>query len=321
MIKPLKKQFTPPWWLQNRHLQSCYSTLFPHTAKTIINWEQLELPDGDFLDLCWAGPSGAPIVILLHGLEGSVNSHYIQVMLDALVDDGWQVVVMHFRTCSGRLNRLPRSYHAGETGDLTYLLQVLKNRFPGRKISAIGFSLGGNVLLRYLVENPISPLSCAIAISVPFELNKCSDYLAYIYHRRLLKSMKQKIIDKIKHGYEMPTTVSEVRTADSFRSFDEMVTAPLHGFSNADDYYSKVSVRPYLRFIERPTLIIHALDDPLVPADSVPARDELSENIYFELTRKGGHVGFIEGVLPWSPRYWLKERILGFLNKEGRGRN
>jgi len=297
-------------------VQSCYSTLFPPTAKAFISWEQLELPDGDFIDLCWAGSSEAPLVILLHGLEGSVNSHYIQVMLDGLVDDGWQVVVMHFRTCSGRLNRLPRSYHAGETSDLTYLLQVLKNRFPNRSMSAVGFSLGGNVLLRYLVENPISPLRCVVAISVPFELNKCSDYLAYMYHWTLLKSMRQKTIDKIKKGYDMPVTISEVKAVDSFRSFDERVTAPLHGFKNADDYYAKVSIRQHLRLIDRPTLIIHALDDPLVPADSVPIHDELSRNIYFELTRNGGHVGFIQGIFPWIPRYWLKQRILDFLNKE-----
>lgn len=318
MSKELNRSFTPPWWLRNRHFQSCYSTLFPPTAKTLIRWEQLELPDGDFIDLCWSGPSEAPLVVLLHGLEGSVNSHYIQLMLDALVDGGWQVVVMHFRTCSGRMNRLPRSYHAGETGDLTYLLHVLKDRFPHKSISAVGFSLGGNVLLRYLVENPISPLRCVVAISVPFELNKCSDYLAYLYHWTLLKSMKQKTIDKIKQGYDMPVTISEVKSVDNFRGFDEKITAPLHGFKSADDYYTRVSVRPYLKLIDSPTLIIHALDDPLVPADSVPTQDELSEKIYFELTRNGGHVGFIQGAFPWIPRYWLKQRILDFLNKKVR---
>ena len=311
----MEKQFKPPWWLRNRHLQSCYATLFPPSAKVVISWEQLELPDGDFIDLCWAGPSDAPIVVLLHGLEGSVNSHYIQLMLDILVADGWQVVVMHFRTCSGRLNRLARSYHAGETGDLAYLLQVLKNRFPKREISVVGFSLGGNVLLRYLVENPISPVSCAVAVSVPFELNKCSDYLAHVYHWSLLRSMKQKTIAKIKRGLSMPVKITEVKSINSFRGFDELLTAPLHGFSSADDYYVKVSVRNHLKLIEYPTLIIHALDDPLVPADSVPTHEELSAHIRFELTRQGGHVGFVAGVVPWSPHYWLQQRIVAFLNK------
>lgn len=315
MVKEVNTKFKPPWWLKNRHLQSCFNSFFQPRSHTLLSWEQLELPDGDFIDLCWAGPKEAPIIVLLHGLEGSVNSHYIQMMLDSLVDTGWQVVVMHFRTCSGRLNRLPRAYHAGETGDFSYLIQVLVSRHPGKEISAIGFSLGGNVLLHYLAKNPKAPLLRAVAISVPFELNKCSDYLAQFYHWNMLRTMKRKAVAKIKAGYDMPINRYELSTIDNFRHFDDRVTAPLHGFSGADEYYEKVTVRHHLKAIRHPTLIIHALDDPLVPEDCVPNEDELSDKIILDVSKKGGHVGFVQGMIPWRPKYWLKDRILDFINQ------
>jgi len=314
MSKHLKKtEFKPPWWLKNRHIQSCVNSVFKPSAQTILSWEQLELPDGDFIDLCWAGPREAPIVVLLHGLEGSVDSHYIQLMLDSLVEDGWQVVVMHFRTCSGRMNRLPRSYHAGETGDFSYLLNVLSTRYPDSIISAIGFSLGANVLLKYLAEHQESPLHRALAISVPFELNKCSDYIGQFYHWTLLRTMKQKTIAKLEAGYDMPVGLREIRLINDFREFDEVLTAPLHGFSSADDYYAKVTVRGLLGSIVHPTLIIHALDDPLVPAECIPRKNEISDKVILHITRQGGHVGFIQGNTPWRAEYWLKGRILDFL--------
>jgi len=308
-----RPQFTPPWWLKSRHLQSCFNTLFPPQAKSLLLWEELELPDGDFVDLCWAGSDhAAKIVVLLHGLEGSVDSHYIQSTMDGLVASGWRCVVMHFRTCSGRLNRLPRSYHAGETGDLHYLIEVLQHRHPNCLISAVGFSLGGNVLLHYLAQEPQSPLRCAVAVSVPFELNSCANYLSRFYQWNLLRTMKQKADAKIKAGYDMPVNAKELSAIHDFYHFDDAVTAPLHGFGSASDYYEKVSIRSKLKKINHPTLIIHALDDPLVPADCVPHDSELPTTARLELQKQGGHVGFVQGQ-PWHPVYWLTDRILEFL--------
>lgn len=309
-----RPEFAPPWWLKSRHLQSCFNTFFPPKAKTALVWEQLELPDGDFLDLCWAG-LGQPfsrIVVLLHGLEGSVNSPYIQSTLDALVEKGYCVVVMHFRTCSGRLNRLARSYHAGDIEDLKFLIQVIDARYPRKALSAIGFSIGGNVLLHYLAKEHSSPLRSAIAVSVPFDLSQCAKRLSRFYQWHLLRTMKEKTEAKIKAGYDMPISLKELEKIYDFRHFDDAVTAPLHGFCGAKDYYEQVTIRGSLKKINHPTLIIHALDDPLVPPECVPTPEEISKVASLELHTRGGHVGFVQG-RPWRRTYWLKDRILDFL--------
>ena len=169
----MQKKFRPTWWLKNPHIQSCYAYLFQRRAKVSIDWEQVDLPDGDFVDICWTGKQSSDhIVVLLHGLEGSIHSHYIQMMLQAL-HPYYKVLVYHFRTCSGRLNRLPRYYHAGDTQDLGYLIELLQQRFQGCRISMVGFSLGGNVLLHYLAKSPKLKINSAIAVSVPFQLDEC----------------------------------------------------------------------------------------------------------------------------------------------------
>lgn len=308
-------QFIPPWWLRGAHLQSCFNTIFSPRCKTSLIWEQLELPDGDFLDLCWAGSfQASKTVVLLHGLEGSVESHYIQCLMDGLVAQGWCAVLMHFRGCSGRLNRLARSYHAGEIGDLSYLIDVLRIRFPNNPLCAVGFSLGGNVLLNYLAKVPNPVFRCAMAISIPFQLELCARSLPPFYQRRLLGTMKEKALAKVRAGYDMPVGEKELMTIDDFCHFDDMVTAPLHGFCSMEDYYGTASIRGLLKKINQPTLIVHALDDPLIPIACIPHVSELSPAICLELHQQGGHVGFIQGT-PWNPKYWLKDRILDFLNQ------
>lgn len=308
------ERFTPPWWLRNGHFQSLFNTLFPPTTRAILTWEELQLPDGDFIDLCWAGEEGSPVAVLLHGLEGSVHSHYIQSMLDTLVANHWRVVVMHFRTCSGRINRFARSYHACDIDDFDYLLQVLATRYPSCPITAVGYSLGGNVLLNYLIEKRNGLLKQAIAVSIPFELNFCESKLSSFYQWAFVRTMKQKIISKIKAGYDMPVTVKEVKKISDMHSFDERITAPLHGFSSAEDYYERATVRYSLKKIQNPTVIIHALDDPLVPREIIPRTTELSDYVYLDIHPQGGHVGFTQGMVPWQPIYWLNNRILKFLN-------
>lgn len=308
-----KNSFQPAWWLANKHLQSCYSTIIPYRATTPLRWEELDLPDGDFIDIVWAGPENAPMVLLLHGLEGSINSHYIQLMLDVLVNEGWQVVVMHHRSCSGRLNRLPQGYNGGDTRDLVYLITQLRERHSELPLYAVGFSLGGNVLLHYLSQCPDAEISAAIAVSTPYEMGKSADFLAQFYQRNLLRTMKQKVIDKINNGLLMPVSIDELRPISLMRQFDARVTAPLYDFPSVEDYYHAVSCRPVLKKIKRPALILHSLDDPFVPEETVPDVSELSPSITLEISEKGGHVGFIEGSLPWRPSYWLRRRILDFL--------
>lgn len=306
--------FQPPWWLRNCHLQSCLGLVHAPKYQQSVTWEQLDLPDGDFVDLCWAGRLGRPIVVLLHGLEGSIESHYIQLMMHTLTQQGFQVVVMHFRCCSGRINRKARSYHACETGDFEFLLQTLHERYPQQPIQAVGFSLGANVLLHHLAKShDSSPLRSGVAVSTPFELDKSAEYIPKFYKWGLLRSMKYKTIQKILLGQDIPATIEQVKRIGDFRTFDNVLTAPLNGFKNADDYYQCSSIRPMLKNIEHPTLMIHAKDDPFVPLNSIPKSEEFSSSISFDLQNCGGHVGFAQGETPWRISRWFQNRILAFL--------
>ncbi len=305
--------FWAPWWLRNPHLQSCYATAVRGRARVVPRWEEVRLPDDDFVDVAWFGEQQQPIIILLHGLEGSWRSHYIQLMLDELVALGWQVAVLHYRTCSGRMNRLAESYNGGETKDFAYLVALLQQRFPGQAFYALGFSLGGNILLQYLASNPQAPIAHAIAVSTPYLLGRSADCLPVFYQRSLLKSMKAKSLQKLSMGLDFPVGAVALRAIKTLRQFDERVTAPTYGFASADAYYAFASVRDRLRDIRHSTTIIHALDDPFVPRDTVPALAELSPSIDFKLSQRGGHVGFIQGGWPWAPKAWLQSYLLKLL--------
>lgn len=286
----------------------------------MLTTERMELPDGDFIDLGWTpSPSPrSPIVLLLHGLEGSMNSHYIAGLTAAITKINWRSVVMHFRGCSGEPNRLARRYHSGETGDLAYVVATLQHRFPDCPLYAVGFSLGGNVLLKWLGETRgANPLTAAVAVSVPFELDQSVKLLgtgfsrAYEHYllRHLLQSTRTKFAGRDSSAINA-TTLSSIR---SLWQFDDLVTAPLHGFRDAADYYQQSSSRPFLRSITIPTLIVHALDDPFLPREAVPTETEVSSAVTLELPRNGGHVGFVSGTWPWRAEYYLEERIPQFL--------
>ena len=305
--------FQPAWWCRNPHLQTLWPVLFRRRLKPRLRRERLELPDGDFLDLDWTLNTDGPLVVMLHGLEGSVHSHYARGMLDALPRHGLRAVLMHFRGCSGEPNRLPRAYHSGETTDLDYLLQVLRQREPDTALAAIGYSLGGNVLLKYLGERgTATPLAAAVAVSVPFLLHESTARM----NRGFSRLYQWHLLDKLKAGVRRkarrlppPVPLHELTRMRSFFDFDDRVTAPLHGFDSALHYYTRSSSRQYLPRIRVPTLIVHAADDPFMPPTAVPSASELSASVYLDLQAHGGHVGFVAGSLPWRPRYWLDERI------------
>lgn len=310
--------FTPAWWLRNPHLQTLWPVLFRRHPRPVLERERVELPDGDFIDIHWTG-QGERLALILHGLEGGSDSHYARGLLDCLARRGFRAGVVHFRGCSGALNRLARSYHSGDTGDLAYVASRITARSGGRPFSLVGFSLGGNVLLRWLAEmGAKAPVDAAVAVSVPFYLAEVASKLergaSRLYQWRLVSALKRKMRRKLKLR-PLPPEIGDFAPARTFHQFDDMVTAPLHGFVDADDYYRRASCAPLLSRVRRPTLIIHAADDPFMTPRAVPEVAALSPQVRLELSRRGGHVGFIAGKFPGRPRYWLEERIPRFLEE------
>lgn len=312
--------FRPAWWCTNPQLQ----TLWPLASKIVmpaLGRERIELDDGDFLDLDWVNKDLAPetpTVMIMHGLEGSSRSHYARRILDALGRNGYRAMLMHFRGCSGEPNRLPRRYHSGETGDIAHITTLVARRYPTAPLAHIGYSLGGNVLLKWLGETGAKhPAKTAIAISVPFELATLADHMmtgfARIYQKHLVDSLNRNTLAKaaILDGL---IDLDKVPTLKSFWDYDDAVTAPLHGFASARAYYDAVSSRQFLKGIEIPTLIIHAKDDPFMTPKVIPTEAELGPGAMLEVSDRGGHVGFIAGGNLRTPYFWLETRILRHLS-------
>jgi predicted alpha/beta-fold hydrolase len=305
--------FKPAWWCRNPHLQTLWPVFFRRRLRPPLRRERLDLPDGDFVDLDWTLNESGPIVILFHGLEGSSRSHYARGMLSALPRLGMRAVLMHFRGCSGEPNRLARAYHSGDTGDIDFLVRSLKAREPNTPLAAVGYSLGGNALLKWLGEQGgNAPVQCAVAVSVPFLLHESTARMnqgfSRIYQWKLVRDLKRSVLRKVPR-LPLPTSASEIEKMQTFRQFDDRVTARLHGFENATHYYTESSSRRYLARIRTPTLIVHAVDDPFMPATVIPTAQELSDSIEFDLSQYGGHVGFVSGRNPLRPDHWLDRRI------------
>ncbi|WP_110687347.1 hydrolase [Salinicola aestuarinus] len=311
--------FRPPPGLANRHVQTLLPRLLPLQALSQTA-EQVELSDGDFLELAWAVPaprsSSAPIFILFHGLEGSFDSPYARQLLHAAAGRGWRAVLMHFRGCGKRANRLPRAYHSGETGDARQVLTQIRERYPEAPIVAAGVSLGGNMLVKLVAEAPMS-LSGAIAINAPLDLAASADALnrggARLYQRYLLTELRRKVAGQLaRQAMPLRLDVDDLNALDTFWAYDDAVTAPLHGFASASDYYQRASAGPLIDTLTTPTLILHAADDPFMPAELFQRLPCPASAVRIEIARHGGHVGYIEahrGRL----RSWLARRVLAQL--------
>ena len=312
------EDYHPAWWLPGPHTQTLWAALATSPSLPLLQRERVELPDGDFLDLDHAGAPGGPCVMLLHGLEGGRDSPYVRALLGCIETLGWHGVLLNLRGCSGELNRLPRGYHSGDTADLAFVAALLRTRLGPLPLLGVGFSLGGNQLLKYLGETrDAALLDAAVAVSVPFELGRAADRLSRgfsrLYQRHLVGRLQEKVRRKSRALQGYPLAVERVAEWRDFRTFDDQVTAPLNGFRDADDYYARSSSRQFLRHIARPTLVLHAMDDPFLPPDAIPTEAELAASVTLELARRGGHVGFIEGATPWQASRWLEPRILRFL--------
>jgi len=313
----IESEFKPAWWLPDPHLQTMWAGKFRRIPSVKLQRHRIELGDGDFLDLDWGEPQAGPLVVLLHGLGGCSQSLYVLGMLHALRTAGFNTVVMNFRGCSGEPNRLDRSYHAGETDDVQFVIDHLLAQSP-TTVAVIGFSLGGNILLKWLGEiSDSSPLTCAVAISVPFNLFRCAtrlDHWSSIFYRRyLLRRVEQSVKSKV-HRNEFPLDKNVLESARTFWEFDDKVTAPLHGFKDVQDYYMKCSSKHFLKAITTPTLIIQAKDDPFMYPDVIPNETELSSAITLEISECGGHVGFIQGSVPFKAEYYLEVRVTDWLS-------
>ncbi len=260
-----------------------------------------------------------PLAIILHGLQGSSRSLHIRGLTKALLRQGWHCLVMHFRGCGGRPNRLPRAYHSGEIEDFASLIRSLRRSRPHTRLAAVGFSLGGSVLLNFLARHEnADDIDAAVGVCVPLCLAKSAKALdrkgMYLYRRHFIDDLRRAAIAKFRQrpGSIDPDRLRRVRR---FREFDNLVTAPLHGFRDADHYYEAASSRPHLHRLRCPTLILHALDDPFMTPAVIPKSHELSPSIRLEISPEGGHIGFVEGGTPWQARYWLEDRIPEFLSQ------
>jgi uncharacterized protein len=308
-------RFRPPFFLRNGHFQTILPTLFRRRFLVSFNRERLELADGDFVDLDWSTSGKDRLAIISHGLEGSSHDDCVRGMATRLRRMGWDVLAWNFRGCGSEPNRLIRSYHSGETGDLGAVIALAASRYP--RIVLIGFSLGGNVTLKYLGEGNCHPAVVAgVAISVPIDLAASANAIDgrwsnRVYLRRFLSRLLPKVRAK---GLRFPghLDLSESHLIRTLREFDNLYTAPFHGFSDANDYWKKSSARQYLDGIKVPTLLLNARDDPFLTSESFPYLEaEKNPHFFFEPTISGGHVGFID--LASNIRRWHEARTLRFL--------
>ena len=322
----IRSAFRPARWLRQRHLQTIFPSLpwaYPHGIE--LHRRELELPDGDATAVDWVArsiemPADTPLLVILHGLESSSESSYARMLMRAASELGWRCCVLHFRDCGDYRNRLPRRYHAGETNDIRFFLQTLVDAGNDGPIFAAGYSLGGNVLLKYLGETAAaSPLRAGVAVCVPLDLYKCAQALDHgfsrVYQRYLLKSMKASVARKFNRD-TAAFDWERAMNARTFAEFDDVVTAPLHGFAGMSDYYDRCSSVRFLRDIRVATLIVNAMDDPFMTPDIIPTADELSDSVTLEVSDTGGHVGFVEGGTPWRPKYYLPRRVISFLSEQ-----
>ncbi len=321
--------YAAPHWLPGGHAQTIYAAKLMPRPGVAYRRERWDTPDGDFIDLDWAdAPSAvsdqrpatantAPLVVLFHGLEGSSRSHYALAMMAALRSRGMRGVVVHFRGCSGEPNRLPRAYHSGDAQEIDWILRRLRAQNPAAPLYATGISLGGNALLKWLGESGDAAtrvIDAAAAVSAPLDVMAMGDALGQgfnlVYSRNFLQTLKAKSLAKLERHPGL-YDADAVRASRTLREFDDLVTAPIHGYKNTDDYWTRASSKPGLGNIRVPTLVINARNDPFLPARALPRADEVSGVVTLEQPEQGGHVGFVGGAPPGNFD-WLPRRVLGF---------
>jgi uncharacterized protein len=307
--------YSSPWWLPGGHLQTIYAAL-RRPPRVPLERERWETPDGDFIDVDFAGDAtAARRLVLFHGLEGSADSHYARAIAAHAIARGWRIAIVHFRGCSGEPNRKPRAYHSGDTEEVDWVLHKLRSHGG---LHAVGISLGGNALLKWLGERGDEAralLRRAAAVSAPIDLAAAGRALdrglnRLLYTRHFLSTLRPKSLAKLDR-FPGLYDAAKLRAARRFRDFDDLVTAPLHGFRDVDHYWSAASSGPYLEHIRVPTLLLNARNDPFLPEHALlAAARKAAPCVLLEFPRSGGHAGFPAGGRPWLP-----QRLMEFLEQ------
>jgi len=321
---PTEHKFTPAWWLKGPHSQTLWSQFFRRERAAGLRHERVPTPDGDHLSLYHRDVApDRPRVLILHGLEGSQESHYVAGFISQATRRGWSSTVLVFRGCGSELNTAPRLYHSGETSDLGLVVELLTARAPSDSLLLAGVSLGGNVLLKWLGEqSDQSPgqVKVAAAVSVPFDLEMgCKNLqrgFARVYDRHFLKSLREKARRKLEQHPGL-FDGARLEAARTIEDFDDAVTGPVHGFDGSHDYYRRSSSISFLGRIRVPTLLLSAEDDPFLPGSVLDRVQEIAKSnpsLQLQFTPAGGHVGFIAGRVPFRPRYWAEERLMAFFD-------
>ncbi|MBF6618502.1 MAG: alpha/beta fold hydrolase [Candidimonas sp.] len=346
-----------PAWLPGSHLQTLYGALAASHHHIAFVRERVDTPDGDFLDFDWTGPGlfsdrlaggqastpepqlartaarrwmqdddwaclpttpDTPALVLFHGLEGSSRSRYAQAIAQHFRARGWVVVIAHFRSCSGFPNRMARAYYSGDSEDISFILATVRQRLPNARWHAVGVSLGGNAMLKYVGEqgDALSWLAACAAVSVPMDLVACGTRLSetrlgkHLYSRYFLRTMKPKLQEKARR-YPANIDLLRLGQVKSLREFDDLYTAPMHGYKHALDYWTRASSKPHLKTITVPTLVLNARNDPFIPEPSLPGSQECSSSVLLHQPAQGGHVGFVTGPFPGNIG-WLPIRLARF---------
>ena len=317
-----KSKFRPAWWLRNPHAQTLWAAKVHPAPWPQTRIERITTADDDFLDLnhCESEDAGhqGPIVVIFHGLTGSINSRYVRSLMAALQTLNIPSVLMHFRGCSGQPNLTAGSYHSGHTDDIELVIQTISDRHPGQAIIAAGYSLGANALLKYLAKRPDNPLRFAVAVCPPLVLaegaKKLNRGFSKLYQWTLVRQMKKALRRKDNLYPHLKLAETRYEAVTNFFEFDHQITAPLHGFDSGADYYQRASTLPDLINIDTPTHIIFAHRDPFFTEHCIPRSDkELSSKVTFEVAEQGGHVAFISGRVPLMGHDWLRDRVASLI--------
>jgi predicted alpha/beta-fold hydrolase len=311
--------YRAPWWLPGGNAQTVWAALVARRSRVPLERNRWDTPDGDVVLVDFLrGPDAAPFVVMFHGLEGGADSHYAEATMAELARRGWRGAIPHFRGCGGEMNRLPRAYHSGDADEIDWMIERFAAAAGGRPLYAAGVSLGGNALLKWLAlrgESARALVRAAAAVSAPLDLSAGADALergfGRVYAHMFLRTLKRKVVEKARlHPGQFDP--ARVRAARTLREFDDVVTAPLHGFRDAADYYARASAKPTLGAIRVPTLVLNALNDPFLPGRYLPRAAPPCVTLEYPAT--GGHVGFVTG--PFPGRYeWLPRRILAFFSQ------